>query len=45
MIAYALDASGFLTHKSSVGADLSLLLSAVVIVLLTAGVVMARRRC
>ena len=42
MIAYALDASG---SQNSVGADFSLLLSAVVIVLLTAGVVMARRRC
>ena len=36
-IAYALDASGFLTGRSSLGADLSLLLSAVAIVLLTAG--------
>lgn len=44
MIAYALDASGFLTGRSSLGADLSLLLSAAVIVLLTAGVVLARRR-
>jgi uncharacterized membrane protein YozB (DUF420 family) len=44
VIAYALDASGFLTHKSSVGADVTLLLSAAVIVLLTAGVVLARRR-
>ena len=44
MIAYALDATGFLTGRSSLGADLSLLLSAAVIVLLTAGVVLARRR-
>jgi uncharacterized membrane protein YozB (DUF420 family) len=44
VIAYALDASGFLTGRSSLGADLSLLLSAAVIVLLTAGVVLARRR-
>jgi uncharacterized membrane protein YozB (DUF420 family) len=44
VIAYALDASGFLTARSSLGADLALLLSAAVIVLLTAGVVMARRR-
>ena len=44
MIAYALDASGFLTRRSSLGADVSLLLSAVAIVLLTAGVVLVRRR-
>lgn len=44
MIAYALDASGFLTGRSSLGADVSLLLSAVVIGLLTAGVVLVRRR-
>jgi uncharacterized membrane protein YozB (DUF420 family) len=44
VIAYALDATGFLTGRSSLGADLSLLLSAAVIVLLTAGVVQARRR-
>ena len=44
MLAYALDATGFLTGRSSLGADLSLLLSAAVIVLLTAGVVLARRR-
>jgi uncharacterized membrane protein YozB (DUF420 family) len=44
VIAYALDASGFLTGRSSLGADLSLLLSAAAIVLLTAGVVQARRR-
>jgi uncharacterized membrane protein YozB (DUF420 family) len=43
VIAYALDASGFLTARSSLGADLSLLLSALVIVLLTAGVVLVRR--
>ena len=44
MIAYALDASGFLTTRSSLGADLSLLLSALVIVLLTTGFVLVRRR-
>ena len=44
MIAYALDASGFLTGRSSLGADISLLLSAVAIVLLTAGVLLVRRR-
>lgn len=43
-MAYALDASGFLTGRSSLGADVSLLLSAVVIGLLTAGVVLVRRR-
>ena len=44
MIAYALNASGFLTTRSSLGADLALLLSALVIVLLTTGFVLARRR-
>jgi uncharacterized membrane protein YozB (DUF420 family) len=44
MIAYALDASGFLTHTSSLGADLSLIVVIVAAVLLTAGVVLARRR-
>lgn len=44
MIAYALDASGFLTGRSSLGADLSLLLSIAVIVMLTGGVVLAKRR-
>ena len=44
MIAYALDASGFLTARSSLGADLTLLLSAVVIVLLTSGVLLIRRQ-
>jgi uncharacterized membrane protein YozB (DUF420 family) len=36
-------ASGFLTARSSLGADLSLVLSVAAIVLLTAGVVLARR--
>jgi uncharacterized membrane protein YozB (DUF420 family) len=44
VIAYALDASGFLTSRSSLGADVSLLLSVLAIALLTAGVVLARRR-
>ncbi len=37
-------ASGFLTARSSLGADLSLIASATVIALLTAGVVLARRQ-
>jgi uncharacterized membrane protein YozB (DUF420 family) len=37
-------ASGFLTARSSLGADLSLIASAAAIALLTAGVVLARRR-
>ena len=37
-------ASGFLTGRSSLGADLSLIASAAAISLLTAGVVLARRR-
>jgi len=44
VIAYALDASGFLTGSSSLGADVSLLVSAAGIGLLTAGVVLVRRR-
>ncbi len=44
MIATALAASGFLTGRSSLGADLSVLVSAAAVVLLTAGVVLARRR-
>ena len=40
----AADASGFLTARSSLGADLSLLVSAAAIALLTAGVVLARRQ-
>ena len=44
MIAYALDASGFLTGRSSLGADVSLLVSILAMALLTAGVVLVRRR-
>jgi len=44
MIAYALDASGFFTAKSSLGADLSLVISVVAAILLTAGVLLVRRR-
>jgi uncharacterized membrane protein YozB (DUF420 family) len=44
MIAYALDASGFLTGRSSLGADVSLLVSILAIALLTAGVLLVRRR-
>ena len=44
MIAYALDASGFLTGRSSLGADVSLLVSVLAMALLTFGVVLVRRR-
>jgi len=44
VIAYALDASGFLTGRSSLGADVSLLVSVLAMALLTAGVVLVRRR-
>jgi uncharacterized membrane protein YozB (DUF420 family) len=44
MTAVTLGASGFITARSSLGADLSLLVSAAAIVLLTTGVVLARRR-
>ena len=44
MIAYALDASGFLTGRSSLGADVSLLVSVLAVALLTFGVVLVRRR-
>ena len=44
MIAYALAASGFLTGRSSLGADVSLLVSVLAMALLTAGVVLVRRR-
>jgi uncharacterized membrane protein YozB (DUF420 family) len=40
----ALATSGFLTGRSSLGADLTLLVSVAAVVLLTAGVVLARRR-
>lgn len=43
MAAIVLGASGFITSRSSLGADLSLLASVVAVVLLTAGVVLARR--
>ncbi len=42
--AVALGASGFITARSSLGADLSLLVSVAAIVLLTAGVILVRRR-
>ena len=44
MTAAALAASGFITARSSLGADLSLVVSVVAIVLLTVGVVLALRR-
>jgi uncharacterized membrane protein YozB (DUF420 family) len=44
VIAYALDSSGFITARSSIGADISLLVSVAAIVLLTTGVVLARTR-
>ena len=44
MTASTVAASGFLTARSSLGADLTLLVSVAAIVLLTAGVVLARRR-
>jgi uncharacterized membrane protein YozB (DUF420 family) len=44
MTASTVAASGFLTARSSLGADLTLLVSAAAVVLLTAGVVLARRR-
>jgi uncharacterized membrane protein YozB (DUF420 family) len=44
MTVVVLGASGFITARSSLGADLSLLLSLVGIALLTGGVVLARRR-
>jgi uncharacterized membrane protein YozB (DUF420 family) len=43
MIAY-LDGAGFLTTKSSVGADLTLVVMLVAFVMLTAGVVLARTK-
>lgn len=44
VIAYFLDGSGFLLPKSRIGADLSLIVTVVAVVMLTVGVVFARSR-
>ena len=44
MIAAAAGASGFITARSSLGADLSLVASVAAVVLLTVGVLLVRRR-
>ena len=44
MVPVATGASGFVTARSSLGADLSLIASVLAVALLTAGVVLARRR-